>query len=304
MTAETETCSKAAADGMTPTLTVLYDGACPVCRSEIGVYRGLRPLQPIAFTDISEGGSSLPAGTTREQLLARFHVRHADGRLESGALAFLALWAQLPGWRWLAKIGAIPGMKFLMEMTYRLFLLIRPIFRSVSVFVVTVTLGLSTLSSGSGAQAAVVFSPETSKSCVAAAAKKSPSLSGYAVLDCVGRSAQACMSRPGGDTTIGMIDCLQGERDYWDGRLNAAYAKKMAAAKKEDAEMKSIRATTASLAEALRNMQRAWISHRDAACLYEQAQWLGGTGGGPATMACHMHETARQALKLEGWWSQ
>ena len=36
--------------------------------------------------------------------------------------------------------------------------------------------------------------------------------------------------------------------------------------------------------------------------------WLtddkGGTGGGPATLACHMHETARQALKLEGWWAQ
>lgn len=75
-------------------------------------------------------------------------------------------------------------------------------------------------------------------------------------------------------------------------------------AKKEDKEMTSIRATTSSLADALRKMQRAWVSFRDAACLYEQAQWLGGTGGGPATMACQMHETARQALKLEGWWSQ
>jgi len=163
---------------------------------------------------------------------------------------------------------------------------------------------LSALSAHSVAHAAPVFSAEASKACVAAAAKKSPSLSGYAVLDCVGRSAQACMSRPGGDTTIGMIDCLKGELGYWDARLNTAYAKKMAAAKKEDAEMKSIRATTASLVDALRNMQRTWISHRDAACLYEQAQWLGGTGGGPATMACYMHETARQALKLEGWWSQ
>ncbi|MDZ7589295.1 MAG: hypothetical protein U5L05_01105 [Rubrivivax sp.] len=29
-------------------LTVLYDGACPLCRREIGVYRGLQPLQPEA----------------------------------------------------------------------------------------------------------------------------------------------------------------------------------------------------------------------------------------------------------------
>lgn len=156
----------------------------------------------------------------------------------------------------------------------------------------------------SAARTAPAFSIEATRSCVAAATAKSPSLSGYAVLDCVGRSAQACMSRPGGDTTIGMVDCLRGERDYWDTRLNAAYAKKAAAAKKEDTEMKSLRATTASLGEALRNMQRAWINYRDAACLYEQAQWFGGTGGGPATMACHMQETARQTLVLEGWWSQ
>lgn len=130
---------------------------------------------------------------------------------------------------------------------------------------------------------------------------KTPSLSGFAVLDCVGRSAQTCMSRPGGDTTIGMIDCLKGEGDYWDTRLNAAYNKKLSAARKEDASMTSIRATVASLADALRNMQRSWIAYRDAACLYEQAQWMGGTGGGPAIMTCHMHETARQALKLEGW---
>ena len=35
-------------------LTVLYDGACPLCRREIGVYQGLAPTQPLEFRDISE----------------------------------------------------------------------------------------------------------------------------------------------------------------------------------------------------------------------------------------------------------
>jgi hypothetical protein len=44
-------------------------------------------------------------------------------------------------------------------------------------------------------------------------------------------------------------------------------------------------------------MQRTWISYR----LYEQSLWLWDSGADPATMACHMQETARQTLKLEGW---
>jgi len=107
-------------------LTVLYDGACPLCRREIGVYRGLRPNTPVCFADVSDAGLPLPPGTTREQLLARFHVRGADGRLLSGARAFLALWAALPGWRWLALAGRLPGAAWAMERTYRLFLRWRP----------------------------------------------------------------------------------------------------------------------------------------------------------------------------------
>lgn len=110
-------------------LTVLYDGACPLCRREIAVYRDLQPLQsssPVCFTDISNASVSLPVGTSREQLLARFHVQGRDGQMLSGAQAFLALWAALPGWRWLAFAGRVPGAGWVMERLYRLFLRWRP----------------------------------------------------------------------------------------------------------------------------------------------------------------------------------
>jgi predicted DCC family thiol-disulfide oxidoreductase YuxK len=110
----------------TPPLTVLYDGACPLCRREIGVYRGLTPNTPVCFADVSDTALPLPSGTTREQLMARFHVRQADGRLLSGAQAFLAVWAALPGWRWLALVGRLPGAAWAMERIYRLFLRARP----------------------------------------------------------------------------------------------------------------------------------------------------------------------------------
>lgn len=107
-------------------LVVLYDGACPLCRREISVYRDLASEDSVEFCDISDEATSLPTGATREQLLARFHVKHADGRMESGARAFIALWARLPYWRWLALIGRLPGVVWLMEVTYQGFLRIRP----------------------------------------------------------------------------------------------------------------------------------------------------------------------------------
>ena len=110
----------------TAPLTVLYDGACPLCRREIGIYRGLLPNTPVCFADVSDAALPLPPGTTREQLLARFHVRSREGQLLSGAQAFLALWAALPGWRWLALAGRLPGAVWMMERSYRLFLRGRP----------------------------------------------------------------------------------------------------------------------------------------------------------------------------------
>ena len=108
---------------------MLYDGACPLCRREIGMYRGLRAEHAGVLCRCQRRRihcHALPPGTTREQLLARFHVRGSDGQLLSGAQAFLALWAALPGWRWLALVGRLPGAAWAMERLYRVFLRWRP----------------------------------------------------------------------------------------------------------------------------------------------------------------------------------
>ena len=110
-------------------LNVLYDGACPLCRREIAVYQGLRPIvatQALKFTDISLPDSPLPAGGVRGDYLARFHVQRADGLVLSGAAAFVALWATLPGWRYLALAARLPGATPALELVYRGFLRIRP----------------------------------------------------------------------------------------------------------------------------------------------------------------------------------
>ena len=164
-------------------------------------------------------------------------------------------------------------------------------------------LALVVLGAASAAQGEPVFSPDATETCVAEQTAQSPNRGDHAVLGCVGRAAEACFLTPGADTTLGMMDCLKGELAYWDDRLNRAHDTRLAAARALDAEF-TTRTDAASQGDSLIEMQQAWIAFRDAACLYERAQWMGGSLGGPATLACHMTETARQTLRLEGWWAQ
>ena len=106
--------------------TVFYDNGCPLCRREIALYRGLHSDTPIEWQDVSTSMPTGLAGVTQTQLLRRFHVRTSAGQLLSGARAFAHVWAQLPGWRYLAWLARVPGMVWLMEGLYRLFLHVRP----------------------------------------------------------------------------------------------------------------------------------------------------------------------------------
>jgi predicted DCC family thiol-disulfide oxidoreductase YuxK len=96
-----------------PPLTVLYDGPCPLCRREIGIYSDRKPNTLVCFVDVSDAAAAAAA---------RHYARSRVGELLSGAQAFLALWAVLPGWRWLARAGRLPGAAWAMARGYRLFL--------------------------------------------------------------------------------------------------------------------------------------------------------------------------------------
>ena len=109
-----------------PVPTVYFDGSCPLCSAEIKLYRRQGEGKALRFVDVSNPGASLGHDLDRSRAMRRFHVRKEDGRLVSGAAAFVELWKQLPGWRWAARAAAIPGVMALMEMAYWLFLPVRP----------------------------------------------------------------------------------------------------------------------------------------------------------------------------------
>ena len=114
-------------DAEEETMTVYFDGSCPLCRLEISHYRAQEGAESLLFVDVTDPETDLGDGLTRETALARFHVRDQNGTLISGAPAFAAIWRTLPGWRWAARFARVPGVLHVLEVTYGAFLSVRPI---------------------------------------------------------------------------------------------------------------------------------------------------------------------------------
>jgi predicted DCC family thiol-disulfide oxidoreductase YuxK len=110
-------------------LQVFYDGGCPVCSREIAFYKARPGADGFEWVNVAGGCAALGPGLTREAALARMHVRLADGTLLSGAAAFAAMWRQMPGFRWLGALLAIPPFGWFAEIGYRVFLLCRKVWR-------------------------------------------------------------------------------------------------------------------------------------------------------------------------------
>jgi len=110
-----------------PALTVLYDGACPLCSREIAWYRRRRTAEHICWVDLSRcADADLPPGVDRRAALDRFHVLDADGATVTGAAAFARLWASYPGLRGVAWFARLQGVAQVLEMGYKVFLRLRP----------------------------------------------------------------------------------------------------------------------------------------------------------------------------------
>lgn len=104
-----------------------YDGACPLCAREIGFYRRQKGADRICWVDISGIDTmDVAPDLAREEALARFTVRDADGSLVSGGRAFTLIWKQLPRFRWLAKLFDIQPFSRSLDQAYGIFLKLRP----------------------------------------------------------------------------------------------------------------------------------------------------------------------------------
>jgi predicted DCC family thiol-disulfide oxidoreductase YuxK len=105
-------------------LTVWYDGACPLCIREIAFMRRLDKRKAINFVDVAPADAVCPIDRTL--LLARFHAQEAGGPVLDGAAAFAAMWRAIPLLRPLGLVGRNKTLLALLERIYTAFLKIRP----------------------------------------------------------------------------------------------------------------------------------------------------------------------------------
>ena len=79
---------------------VYFDGACPLCRREISLYKKLDKEGVISWVDVANCDPSV-SGLTKNELLKRFQIRNKEGVILSGAKAFLIFGRSFPdgsGW--------------------------------------------------------------------------------------------------------------------------------------------------------------------------------------------------------------
>ncbi len=119
--------AESASGTKTGAVEVFYDGSCPLCIREIGFYRRCKGAETINWVDVSdpETADAIP-DLDRQNAMARFHVRSADGNLMSGAEAFAGLWKALPGWKTAGAVAGAWGIRHALELGYRGFLNFRP----------------------------------------------------------------------------------------------------------------------------------------------------------------------------------
>lgn len=92
-------------------MRVIYNGDCPICSHEIGAYALYARDQtlPIRFEDLNVIDLE-PLGLTEDAAARRLHVIH-NGQILVGVDAFLVLWADMPRFRWLARLVGLPGIR-------------------------------------------------------------------------------------------------------------------------------------------------------------------------------------------------
>ena len=98
-------------------IKVFFNDSCKVCRLEINHYKKISNSD-LEWVDITKNKEAqLITSKTPSELLRRLHVIE-DGKVVSGAGAFLVIWSKIPRYNILYKILKIKPLFFIFHCIY------------------------------------------------------------------------------------------------------------------------------------------------------------------------------------------
>jgi predicted DCC family thiol-disulfide oxidoreductase YuxK len=99
---------------------VFYDGRCPVCRASRAWAECRDGHHRLDWQDATDPACADRLPVSVAELEQAVWVRRSDGSLASGYRAWLAVLAELPGWRLTARLLALRPLAWLGPPVYRL----------------------------------------------------------------------------------------------------------------------------------------------------------------------------------------
>ncbi len=107
-------------------LEVWMDGHCPLCRGSQAWCERRDPNERLRFRDFRRAADhELPVA--REDHETAMWVRDAGGELYEGFEGWLRIMAEIPRWRWLARLASLPPLDLIGPPIYQWIAARRPV---------------------------------------------------------------------------------------------------------------------------------------------------------------------------------
>jgi predicted DCC family thiol-disulfide oxidoreductase YuxK len=88
-------------------MKVFFNNSCKICKAEIDLYKK-ENINEINWVDISNNHTAeIETNKKNKDLLRRLHVKK-DGKIFSGANAFLLVWKKIPRYKFLYNFFKLP----------------------------------------------------------------------------------------------------------------------------------------------------------------------------------------------------
>ena len=100
-------------------MKVYYNESCSICRAEINLYKK-QNIEEIDWVDITNNVAAENETLKSDKaLLRRLHVKK-DGKIFSGAEAFLLVWKSIPRYKFLYSIFRLPFIFQIFSLSYEI----------------------------------------------------------------------------------------------------------------------------------------------------------------------------------------